>query len=144
MARAGDAAEHFRNGANCSQAVFGAFAEEHGIELDSALRIASGFGGGMGRMGYTCGAVTGGIMAIGAVQSGPDPLTPASKVSSYGLVQSFLEEFAARNGSTVCCELLGCNISTPEGYEQADRLELFRSRCPKYVEDAVEILEELL
>jgi C_GCAxxG_C_C family probable redox protein len=143
MSKSEHAAEQFRAGANCSQAVFGEYAEECGVDPASALKIACGFGGGMGRLGGTCGAVTGAIMVIGLLSSdqGP-PLSPAAKARVYALVRSFVEEFETRHGATLCRELLGCDISTPEGHEEANKLGLFETECPKYVEDAVEILEE--
>jgi C_GCAxxG_C_C family probable redox protein len=138
------AAERFRTGANCSQAVFGEYAEEHGVDSATALKIACGFGGGMGRLGGTCGAVTGAIMAIGLVAGDPDPGGPVGKARVYALVRSFVAEFEARHQTTSCRELLGCDISVPEGHGEAMRLGLFETKCPKYVEDAVEILEDML
>lgn len=143
MSKSQHAAEQFRAGANCSQAVFGEFAEECGIDAASALKSACGFGGGMGRLGGTCGAVTGAIMAIGLLGSGPDPLDPIAKARVYALVRSFIEEFEARHQTISCRELLNCDISTPQGHEEASRLGLFETECPTYVEDAVEILEEM-
>jgi hypothetical protein len=58
-------------------------------------------------------------------------------------VRSFVEEFETRQGTTSCRELLGCDISTPEGHAEVQRLGLFETECPKYVEDAVEILEDM-
>ena len=144
MSKSEHAVERFRAGANCSQAVLGEYAEEHGVDSATALKIACGFGGGMGRLGGTCGAVTGAIMAIGLVACDSDPVGPVVKARVYALVRSFVEEFEARHQSIVCRELLGCDISALEGHEEAVRLGLFQTKCPKYVEDAVEILEEML
>jgi C_GCAxxG_C_C family probable redox protein len=138
------AAEQFRSGLNCSQAVLGEYADELGMDVRTAGRIACGFGGGMGRTGGTCGAVTGAIMVLGLAACGPEPGDVAARVRTYGLVQSFIEEFEARHKTTSCRELLGCDIGAPEGYQEAQRLGLFQTRCPEYVEDAVEILEEML
>jgi C_GCAxxG_C_C family probable redox protein len=144
MKKSTHAMEQFNGGLNCSQAVLAEYAEECGVDGESALKIACGFGGGMGRLGHTCGAVTGAIMVIGLKSCcASDPRELDTKVRAYGLVGSFLEEFEARNRTTSCRELLGCDISTPQGYEQAKELGLFQTRCPKYVEDAVEILEEM-
>ena len=144
MGRAEDAVERFSSGLNCSQAVLGAFAEEYGLDVELALKVACGFGGGMGRTGGACGAVTGAVMVLGLAQTGPEPREPAAKVRVYGLVQSFLEQFAERHGATECRELLGCDIGTVEGYQQAAGRGLFQSQCPQYVRDAAEILEEML
>lgn len=144
MSRSDHAVEQFRSGLNCSQAVLGEFAEEYGLEPGPALKVACGFGGGMGRTGSTCGAVTGAIMVLGLATGGPDPRALAAKVRAYAQVRELLERFKERHGSTACRDLLGCDISTPDGYEQASQLGLFQSRCPRYVSDAVTILEEIL
>lgn len=144
MSKSEHAVERFKTGANCSQAVLGEYAEEYGVDSTSALKIACGFGGGMGRLGGTCGAVTGAIMAIGLVACDSDPRAPATKARVYALVRTFIEEFETRHETISCRELLGCDISAPEGHEEAMRLGLFETKCPKYVEDAVEILEDML
>ncbi len=143
MSRSEHAAEQFRAGLNCSQAVLGEYAEEFGVDFASALRIACGFGGGMGRMGCTCGAVTGAITVIGLRACVPDPRDPMTKARVYNLVRSFVERFEARHQTISCRELLGCDISTPGGLEEAQRLGLLETKCPNYVEDAIEILEEM-
>jgi C_GCAxxG_C_C family probable redox protein len=138
------AVEQFKAGLNCSQTVFRQYAEDYGVDRESALKIACGFGGGLGRMGYTCGAVTGAIMVLGLATCGPDPTALTTKVRTYGLVQSFIQQFTARHGATSCRELLGCEIGTPEGHEEAVQRGLFQTRCPEFVQDAVEILEDML
>jgi C_GCAxxG_C_C family probable redox protein len=144
MSKSEVAVEAFRGGANCSQAVLGAYAEEHGLTQELALKIACGFGGGVGRLGHTCGAVNGAVMALGLVASNAEPSGVANKIRVYGLVQSFVEQFEARHNTTLCRELLGCDISTPQGYTEATASGVFATLCPEYVRDAVEILEELL
>jgi C_GCAxxG_C_C family probable redox protein len=144
MEKSARAVEQFKSGLNCSQAVFEQYAEAYDVDSEQALKIACGFGGGMGRMGHTCGAVTGAIMAIGMATCRPDPRALAAKLHTYEMVQRFLEQFAARHESTLCRELLGCDINTPEGYAEATRLGLFQTRCHKLVQDAVEILEDML
>jgi C_GCAxxG_C_C family probable redox protein len=145
MNKSEHAAERFGSGLNCSQAVLGEFAEgfDLDLDLDVALRIACGFGGGMGRMGGTCGAVTGAIMVIGLIACGPDPCDPSSKARVAGLVRSFVEQFEAKHGATLCRDLLGCDISSPEGHAEAESLGLFKARCPQYVKDAVEMLQAM-
>jgi C_GCAxxG_C_C family probable redox protein len=144
VSKSEQAVDRFRSGFNCSQAVLATFAEDYDLDLELALKVACGFGGGMGRGGHTCGAVTGAIMVLGLAESGPDPLVLASKTRVYSLVQNLMRRFAALNRTTCCRELLGCDIGTPEGYLEAQRLDLFQTRCPKYVQDAVEILEDML
>jgi C_GCAxxG_C_C family probable redox protein len=144
LSRSEEAVERFRSGSNCSQAVLATYAEDYDLDLDLALKIACGLGGGIGRTAQTCGAVTGAVLVLGLAESGPDPTTPAAKTRVYGLVKSFIHQFTERHQTISCHELLGCDIGTTDGYMDAQRLELFQTRCPKYVEDAVEILDSLL
>lgn len=113
MGKSEHAVEQFKAGSNCSQAVLGEYAEEHGVDSASALKIACGFGGGMGRLGGTCGAVTGAIMAIGLVACDPDPRSLVAKARTYTLVRSFIEEFETRHQAISCRELLGCDSVLP-------------------------------
>jgi C_GCAxxG_C_C family probable redox protein len=144
MSKSEVAVEAFRGGVNCSQAVLGAYTDEHGLSPGLALRIACGFGGGIGRLGHTCGAVAGAVMAIGLVASNADPGGAANKMRIYSLVQSFMEQFEARHRTTVCRELIGCDIGTAQGYEEATASGVFVTLCPEYVRSAAQILEELL
>lgn len=141
-----DTAEaRFREGYSCSQAVFSALAQRWDIGPEVSLRIAAGFGGGLARSARTCGCVTGGIMALGLAQRGIGPEENRSeKEKTYEAAQRFMRAFEERNGSTLCSELLGCDISTPEGLAEARQKGLFRSRCTKLVRDALEILEGML
>ena len=141
MNRVETALSRFAEGFNCSQAVFSSYAE--GLDEKAALKIASGFGGGMGRMAETCGAVTGAMMALGLRCGGTSPDREA-KERIYAKIREFADRFRARNGSLLCRELLGCDISTPEGYEAAKQGGLLTTTCPNYVRDAAEILEETL
>ena len=139
----------FKQGFNCSQAVLSAYAEPLCLERTTALRLAAGFGGGLGRLGETCGAVTGALMVLGLKHGSPgaDDQSPQERMAErervYQGVQAFITRFQARHGSVVCRELLGCDIRTPAGYEQAKERQLFLTRCPKFVQSAAEILEDL-
>jgi C_GCAxxG_C_C family probable redox protein len=97
----------------------------------------------MGLTGGTCGAVTGAIMVIGLLARVSDPRDYAARARIYGLVESFLEEFEARNHTTECRELLGHDLSTFDGLEGAVKAEVFQTKCSKYIADAIEILEEM-
>jgi C_GCAxxG_C_C family probable redox protein len=141
MNKSETAVSRFREGFSCSQAVFSVFAPSLGMDEETATKVASGFGGGMGRMGFTCGAVTGAFMAIGLKHGGT---SGQAKQRTYELVREFRKRFESRNRSAQCRELLGCDISTPEGFEQAKQKQLFTTVCPKCVADAVGILEEML
>lgn len=131
---------------NCAQAVISTFGPDLGLEREMALRVAGAFGGGMGRMGHVCGAVSGACMVIGLkyAKVHEDDDEAQTKERAYALVREFAARFAARHGAITCNELLGCDISTPEGHRQASENGLFGTRCPQFVQDAVEILELII
>jgi C_GCAxxG_C_C family probable redox protein len=138
-----EACSLFASGANCAQAVFCTFAGDHGIPREAAMRIATGFGRGMAMAG-TCGAVTGAFMALG-VEHGMGTLAQQEKKKeTYELLREFTRRFAAKNGSVLCRELLGCDIETPQGAKEAQEKGLFTTRCVQLVDDAARILEEML
>jgi C_GCAxxG_C_C family probable redox protein len=134
----------FLEGFNCAQSVLASCGEPLGLDRRTALCMGEAFGGGMGRMGLTCGAVTGAFMAIGLKYAKLSPDDRRSREKSVGLVRRFRRAFEARHGSIACRDLLGCDISTPEGYQQATDRRLFREVCPKLVRDAAEIIGQLL
>jgi C_GCAxxG_C_C family probable redox protein len=139
MSRAEDAVRVFDNDFNCCQAVFSVFAPDLGLDRDRALRIATPFGGGMGRLGEVCGAVTGAFMALGLKCGDPDSNSGA-KDRSYEAVRAFVERFSDLHGSIRCRELLGCDI---EGMAEAKERNLFSTLCCDLVRDAVKIAEDL-
>jgi len=144
MSIADKATACFDEGFNCSQAVVSAFAPQLGLDRVMALKVAGAFGGGMGRMGDTCGAVTGALMVIGLKYGQTNAEDKAAKERSYELVRQFAERFKARNrGCLTCRELLGADISTPEGMKQIKERQA-TTACPKFVRDAAEIVEQLL
>jgi C_GCAxxG_C_C family probable redox protein len=131
----------FDSGCNCAQAVLCSLAKARGLEQEAALRIATGFGGGMGRLGATCGAVTGAFMALG-LEHGMTRMDQADrKESTYAAVQTFAHSFRERFGTLDCRELLGVDIGTQEGMKAAKERKLFTGKCPTYVEAAVEIVQ---
>jgi C_GCAxxG_C_C family probable redox protein len=145
MSKADLASENFKQGFNCSQAVVSAFAPELGLDRETALRVAAAFGGGMGRTGETCGAVSGALMAIGLRYGQPTPEDKQAKEKTYEIAREFLDRFGALHGGCVKCrDLLGHDISTPEGLQTAREKDLFQALCPKFVRDAAEIVEQML
>jgi C_GCAxxG_C_C family probable redox protein len=144
MSKERAAATRFCDGFSCSQAILSTYGPRYGLEEEQALRLASGLGGGMGRMGRTCGAVTGAFLVIGLDQGATSTSDKAAKERTYGSVREFADRFQERNGSTYCRELLECDISDPEEYARAQKEGLFKSRCPRLVQSASELLEELL
>jgi C_GCAxxG_C_C family probable redox protein len=134
----------FQQGFNCSQAVCAAHAEALGLSRELALKIAAGFGGGMGRHGEVCGAVTGAIMVVGLKIGSNDATDTAAKEDAYALTDEVIVQFKERHGSILCRELLGCDILQPEGRQYARETRLFATRCPLFVHDAAEIVSALI
>jgi C_GCAxxG_C_C family probable redox protein len=128
---------------NCAQSVLTAFAEELGLDRALAMKIAMGFGGGMGRTGRTCGAVTGAYMSLGLKYKYQADKPLENKDRVYQLIREFDEKFIRLYGSTACKELLGRDLSTPEGAAAVKEKGLSTSLCPKFVRGAVEIVESL-
>lgn len=134
----------FQQGFSCSQSVCAAYAPALGLPRDMALKIASGFGGGMGRSGEVCGAVTGAIMAIG-LKTGPiEAADTAAKEKAYALTQQVIAQFKDRYGTILCRELLSCDLNRPEGLQRARETQLFTKRCPQFVQAAAEIVSALI
>lgn len=144
MSSADDAVEMFSKGFNCSQSVFAKCAVKYGLDEKLAMRVAETFGGGMGRMGLTCGAVTGAFMVIGLKYAKLTVDDEASRQKSIELTRQLRKMFEARHGSIVCNDLLGSDISTPEGRKSAVDRGAFKEICPKLVRSAAEIVEQLL
>ena len=128
---------------NCAQSVFASFSEELGLDEKQALKIGGCFGSGM-RKGEVCGACTGALMVLGLKYGQSEIGDSESKIKSDDMCAKFLEEFAGRNGSYICNELLNCDIRTKEGVEYAVENNLFTEFCPKMVESAATITEKLI
>ena len=128
---------------HCSQAVFAAFSEEYGVSKEDALKIGGCFGGGM-RKGEVCGACTGALMVLGLKYGKSEKDDIESKIQSDIVCDEFLDSFEKENGSYICNDLLGCDISTKEGVQYALDNNLFIDFCPKMVESAVKITENIL
>ena len=143
MSDADKAAGIFREGFSCSMAVLGTYCEQFGLNKQLAYKVSSGFGGGM-HCDQTCGAVTGAFMVIGLKYGRTRADDIEAKMKTVKMTNEFAEKFRARHGSIGCTDLVGCNISTPEGYEEAKKKDLFRQVCPKFVISAAEILDEIL
>lgn len=145
MPQADLAVERFAQGYSCAQSVFSVLAEARGLDRDLAYRLAAGFGGGVARTGGTCGCLTGALMAVGLGQRSVSPEeNQAEREKTYEAGGRLIREFVARNGSACCRDLLGVDLSTPEGRKQARELRLTRTRCVKFVRDAVEIAAALV
>ena len=135
----------FLAGYNCAQAVFCAFRDETGMDLDAAARLSSSFGGGMGRLREVCGTVSGALLALGILRGYADPQNPELKKAHYSLVQEYARRFRERNESIVCRELLKNVPVTPGGVPEARTPEFYQRRpCLRLVGQAAEILDEML
>nr|WP_319395787.1 C-GCAxxG-C-C family protein [uncultured Desulfobacter sp.] len=131
---------HLKAGYSCSEAVLLTYGPRLGLDQKSAVKIASGFGGGMGGLGQTCGAVTAAYMVIGLKYGADSVKDTYSKEYTYQAVAQFDHLFKERNGSTYCRDLIGgIDMSTPEGRKQIREI----GRVPEIVSDAISILEEI-
>lgn len=101
----------FGEGYNCAQAVYIAFSDIMELDKDLAARIVGSFGGGMGKMEETCGAVTGMVSVISMLHDTSNPNDPKAKMLNYEHVRSVVGEFRAQNESIICRELRSDAIS---------------------------------
>lgn len=134
------AAELFFKGHNCSQAVFGAYAEDCGLDTETALKISSSFGGGFGRLREVCGCVSAMMLVTGCLE-GYTSCEKAAKDAHYALVQSLANEFKEKRGSMICREILKTTDTSPVSAERTP--DFYKKRpCLKCIESACEILDE--
>lgn len=133
------AQELFKSGYNCSQAVLGAFCEELGLDFETAMKLASSFGGGMGRMREVCGTVTGMFMAAGLAYGEGD------KAEHYKRIQELAQKFKDINGSIICRELLN-GVESSNEPKPSERTEAYYKKrpCVDLVGDSAEIFEDYL
>ena len=143
MDHATKAVQYYEKGHMCSQAVFAAFAEQFGITEKQALQIGACFGGGMSKA-EVCGACTGSLMVLGMRYGQFDENDLDSRATESRKASEFLEKFKKRNGSYICREILGCDISTDEGRNYARSNGLYGRYCAEMVRTAAEILTEML
>jgi C_GCAxxG_C_C family probable redox protein len=136
------ARELFSRNFNCAQSVFAAFAEDYGLSQEMALKLASGFGGGV-RCGEVCGAASGAVLVIG-LKNGHSKLGDMeTKEFCNSETVEFMREFKKVRGSCVCREILGIDISVGDNRLKAKEMNLFNTVCVDMVTRAVEILEDM-
>lgn len=139
------ASDLFENkGCSCSQSVFAAFASDLGLDEDIALKIASSFGGGIGHQGEMCGVVTGAIMALGLKYGKNRKLTDEEKAFIDGKVDEFIKKFKEKNNYILCRELLGYNVGIPEEKQIIKENKITVEKCPDFVKDSANILENII
>ncbi len=136
----------FKEGYNCSQSVLGAFCDETGLSFELSMKLASSFGGGMGRLREVCGAVSGMFLVIGAKYGYTSPQDMADKTRHYELVQALAKEFESENGSIICRELLGLSIPKADVPAPEARTEGYylKRPCVQMVECAAKILDQYI
>ena len=123
---------NFLEGYNCAQAVLLAFAEDAGLEKDTALRLASSFGGGVGGMREMCGALSGAFMLAGVKGSAGIEAPGTTKAQTYQQTREMANAFKEKNGTYLCCELKGVADGN------------VRRSCPGCIEDACALVEKML
>jgi C_GCAxxG_C_C family probable redox protein len=134
----------FRAGLNCSQAVFAAYADKLDYDKEMALSTSAGFGGGMGRLQETCGAVTGAFMVIGVYISQKYSENIDRKEKSYALIREFHDRFMDKHMTSQCKKLINCDLSTVDGRAFAKENNLHGIVCEPCLATAVAILNDLL
>ncbi len=144
--RAEKAKELFYQGYNCSQSVIGAFADLFDIDMEMAMKLADGMGGGMGRMRLTCGAVSAMAIIAGLKLSSGKPGDLKNRTEVYAKVREMAEVFREKNGSVICGELLGAAMPKDNSPQPEERTaQYYKKRpCPECVKDCAEILEKYL
>jgi C_GCAxxG_C_C family probable redox protein len=144
MSKVDEAISKFKDKYNCAQSIIGTYSTKYGLDENIALKLATGFGGGMAGFGRTCGAVSGAYMVIGLKHGMSAKGSIDLKEKTYQIIQEFSHRFTDIYGSVICNELLGCAIGTPEGKEYFSQNALFDKNCLQYVKSAAEILEDIL
>jgi C_GCAxxG_C_C family probable redox protein len=144
LSKAEEAKKQFEKGFLCAPAVLSTYSEQLGLEKTLALKIACGFGAGIGRMGRTCGAVTGAVMVIGLKHGQVNLADVESREKTYTLVKEFVDSFTALHGSIECRELIGYDLSDSGELKLARENGVFQNKCPSFVYDSARILEDVL
>jgi C_GCAxxG_C_C family probable redox protein len=145
--RVNKAVDNFMQGYGCCQSVVAAFADLYGLDEKMALRIAAGFGGGVGRMRMMCGAVSGLVILVGLDCGQTEGSDRQGKSACYKVVQELLNKSKEENGSLICAELLGLKGPIPKNnYEASERtMEYYKKRpCAAKVESAAKIFAHYL
>ena len=137
------AANNFREGYNCAQSVLLAFANKVGLKENVALKLASSFGGGMGRLREVCGAVSAMFMIAGILKGYTEPNNDIVKANHYKLIQDLAAEFKLKHGTIICRELLGLDGTEFSPIPSARTDEYYKERpCEEFIKCAAEIVEE--
>jgi len=133
--RVKQASEYFESGLYCSQAIFGAFCERYGLDKEVAFKISCGLNSGV-MCADICGAVSGAVLIIGLKYGD-------ANANCNQKTEEFIESFKEKSGNVICRNLLGCDISTPDGKDKAANQNLFKTICMDMVISAAQILCDL-
>jgi C_GCAxxG_C_C family probable redox protein len=136
-----------KSGFGCAQSVASVFSEELGIDEITAQKMALGLGGGIGRQGEVCGALSGGVLVLGmkyGVNSMDGEANKVAKERVYELDKEFTRRYKERTGAIRCNDILGFDMNDPAARADASARGVFATRCNKCIQDSVEILEEML
>ena len=145
MDRSEQAVLKFAEGYNCAQSVLFSFCDDLNLYKDKALKIACGFGAGMGRKEEVCGAVSGGIMVISAKYGRGENDERKATENTYAKIRELMDQFSQRNGTYICRELLcGCELTTPEGQKTFKENDYLNKVCKPCVKSVVEILDNII
>ncbi len=138
------AIQSFQSGMNCAQAVVTAYADRLKFDPDLAAGLSCGFGGGMGRLQQTCGALTGAFMVLGIHNSRLYTDRAELKNVTYTQVRKINEKFRQRQGATDCRSLLGCDLQTDEGMQFHKDTNQSKMICEKCIAASIELLDEIV
>ena len=142
MTRGEKAEALFLEGYNCAQAVVIAFEDLHGLDRETAAKLASSFGGGMARLREVCGSVSGMFMVAGLLYGYDDPKAKEEKAEHYARIQKLAADFTAENGSIVCRELLGLTEKKQAPTPEERTAEYYKKRpCKSIIGMAAEIMD---
>ena len=144
ITRVKEAEDKFDLGFNCAQAVFSSYSEIFGVDESIALKIAGGFGGGMGKLQNKCGAVTGAFMLISLKIGFAKFDDLESKEKTTELIKKFNERFKEKFGTTICYKLLNCDLNTEEGLKYFEDKNMHETNCKAYVSEAAKIIEDII
>ena len=131
------AAAYFLEGYNCAQAVLLTLSEHMGEKNELIPKIASGFGGGIGRCGSVCGALAGSVMAVG-IKFGTNERGVQKRALAYENSCRLYKQFEKQYSSVMCRDLINCDLSNPEEQARARREKIFETKCSCFVKTAVQ------
>ena len=145
MTKSEKALAKFMEGYNCAQSVFFSFCDDLKIDKDQALKMACGFGAGMARKQEVCGAVTGGIIVIGAKYGRGEKEERTVTEVTYTKTRELMDKFTEKHGTFICRKLVnGCELATEQGQKIFKENDLFNKTCKPCVQSVVEILEKMM